>query len=327
MCFPSIKFEWSDDYVLVVLVLMLVLYCTRGVAETVLSVLACFEACVGVNLCEHCAYRNSLNVLARMLTDVYFGMHPLLLVLLAMFLQTRVAPVQSSTLLTSIVLANTSSYYGVRLDAADALPALDARSRVDEVEYIMWAMPFALGIAVSYLCLCRAFACHEISELNEWNDDVLEGGVFMYEIAYHLELFMMNVSLVGTSCSEQSLGLIVYASATITLLQAYFVAGSRTTIECHAHAVLSMVLAAVFVLTVASVLAFVHSCVLSRLLGILLVMTSCVVVLGHHSAFGRASVAHVIILRLCIVAAVSLTHIVVMCVGRNAICNSLSRVQ
>lgn len=315
---------------LVVVMLMLVLYCTRGVAETVLSVLACFEACVGVNLCEHCVYRNSLNVLARTLTDVYFGMHPLLLALLTMFLHARVAPVQSSTLLTSIVLANTSSYYAagaVRLDAADALPALDARSRVDEVEYIMWVMPFALGIAASYLCLCRAFACHEISELNEWNDDVLEGGVFMYEMAYHLELFMMNVSLVGTSCSEQSLGLIVYASATITLLQAYFVAGSRTTIECHAHAVLSMVLAAVFVLTVASVLAFVHSCVLSRLLGILLVMTSCVVVLGHHSAFGRASVAHVIILRLCIVAAVSLTHIVVMCVGRNAICNSLSRVQ
>lgn len=145
----------------------------------------------------------------------------------------------------------------------------------------------------------------------------------MYEIAYHIELFMMNVSLVGTSCSEQSLGLIVYAR----LLQAYFVAGSRTTIECHAHAVLNMVLEAVFVLTVASVLAFVHSCVLSWLLGILLVMTLCSVVLGHHSSFGRASVEHVIILCLCIITVVSLTHIVIMCVRRNTICNSLSRLQ
>jgi hypothetical protein len=297
--------------------LMLVLYCTRGVADTVVSVLACVEACVGVNLCEYCVYRNTLQMLARMCTDVYFGMHPILLVLLAAVLQARAVPTQSSTLVTSLVLANTSSYFS----HADVMPILDARSRVDEVEYIMWAMPFAMAVAVSYLCVCRAFACQELADANEWNDDVLEGGVFMYEVAYHFELFFLNVSLVGPSCSGQSLGLVVYASATITLLQAYFVAGSRSTMECHAHAVLSMMLAAVFVLALVSVLAFVHVCVLSRLLGVLLAMTSCAVVLGHHSAFGKASVCHVIILRLCPVAAVSMTHIVVMCVGRTAICD------
>ena len=318
---PATKFEWSDQYVLVVLVLMLMLYCTRGVAETVLGVLACVEACVGVNVCEHCAYHNSLQLLARMLLDLYFGMHPVLLLVVTVALQSAAVPRVSSTLLSTLRLANASAYYS-HTDAAGVAdtPTLDARSRVDEVEYIMWAMPFALGMALSYMCLSRAFHSHEISEESDWNEDALEGCVFGYEICYHLELFLMNLSLLGTSCSEQSLGLVVYASATLTLLQAYFIAGSRAEMGCHAHAVLSMLVAALFVLLIVSVLSYVHTCIISRVLGMLLVLCSCAVVLGHHSCFGRAKAVYVIVMRLGISAVVSLAHIIVMAVGRNAVC-------
>lgn len=300
---------------LLVLVLMLMLYCTRGVAETVLSVLACVEACVGVNLCEHCAYRNSLQLLARLVFDLYFGMHPVLLLVLTVALQSAAVPRVSSTLLATLRLANASAHY-----AHDAAPALDARSRVDEVEYIMWAMPFALAMALSYMCLSRAFRSQELGEESDWNADVLEGSVFGYEICYHLELFLMNLSLLGTACSEQSLGVVVYGSATLTLLQAYFVAGSRAEMGCHAHAVLSMLVAAVFVLLLVSVLSYVQACVVSRVLGMLLVLSSCAVVLGHHACFGRAKAVYVVVMRLAIAAVVSLAHIVVMAVGRNALC-------
>lgn len=62
-------------------------------------------------------------------------------------------------LLMSIVLANASSYYlhgadvGDSVGVADAFPSLNVRNRVDEVEYIMWAMQFALGIDASYMCI------------------------------------------------------------------------------------------------------------------------------------------------------------------------------
>lgn len=301
---------------LLVLVLMVILYCTRGVAETVLSVVACIEACVGVNICENCAYRNSLQMIARMLLDVYYGMHPVLLVVLAVVLQGGAVPKHSSTLLSTLILSNASSHYS----HADEPPTLDTRSRVDEVEYIMWAMPLALGMTATYMCLSRAFACQQLCEQSEWNEELLEGPVFVYEICYHIELFLLNVSLLGTSCSEQNFGLVVYASATVTLLQAYFIAGSRMPMECHSHAVLSMLVAAVFVLVVVSVLSYMHVCVVSQVVGLVFVLCSCAVVLGHHSCFGHAQASYVIVLRLGITFIVSLTHIIVMSIGRNTVC-------
>jgi hypothetical protein len=301
--------------VAVVLVLMVLLYCTRGVAETVLGVLACVEACVGINVCEHCAYRNALQMCARLLLDVYFGLHPLLLVLLTVGLQSAAAPRVSSTLVCSMVLANASAHY-----AQERAPELDPRSSVAEVEYIMWVVPFALAMAACYMSLSRAFAGQDICEQSEWGEDVLQGTVFGYEVLYHLELFLMNLSLLGTSCSEQSLGVVVYGSATLTLLQAYFIAGSRTALDGQAHAVLNLLVAVLFVLVLMSVLAYVHVCVISRALGVVLLVCSCAVVLGHHACFGRAPVAFVVLLRLGITACASLAHIVVMCVGRNRVC-------
>lgn len=311
------KLEWSDQYVLIVLVLMVALYCTRGVVETVLGVLTCIESCVGINICENCAYRNSLQLLARMLLDVYFGLHPTLLILVVVLVQQSAEPRPSSTLLCSMVLSNATAHY----THPELPPTLDARSRVDEVEYIMWTMPMALAMSASYMFLSRAFACQDLTEQSEWSEDILDGSVFVYEMAYHLELFLMNLSLIGTSCSEQSLGLVVYASATVTLIQAYFVASSRMAMDSQPHAVLSMLVAALFVLVLVSLLAYVHACILSQILGLLLVVSACVVVLGHHSSFGRARVSQIVVLRLGVVAVVSLTHIVVMCIGRNRVCN------
>ena len=311
----TMKLEWGDEHIAAVVVLMVLLYCTRGVAETVLSVIVCVESCVGVNVCENCAYRSSLQMIARLLLDVYFGLHPLLLILLTVGLQNAGDSRVSSTLVCNLVLANASAHH-----AHEQVPVLDPRSSVAEIEYILWVVPFALAMAACYMSLSRAFACQDICEQSEWGEDVLQGSVFGYEIFYHLELFLMNLSLLGTSCSEQSIGVVVYGSATLTLLQAYFIAGSRAALDSQAHAVLNLLVAVLFVLMLMSVLAYVHDCVVSRALGVVLLVCSCAVVLGHHACFGRAPVAFVVLLRLGITACASLAHIVVMCVGRNRIC-------
>ena len=114
---------------------------------------------------------------------------------------------------------------------------------------------------------------------------------------------------------------ILFSAMALTLIQTYFSNTARTSDggENEIHA--SMICVGVFMAVLVSIILMMHECIASKVMGIVLVLCACVVVMGHYSCVGKADCKSVVFLRLSVGIVASASHIVVLCTGRNRLCD------
>ena len=303
------KIPWKSEHMILVLVFMLILYCTRGICSGVIGLVDCMDRCIPKDLClfPGCSgYYVGVKVL-----DLYIGMHPLLLILIYMSVQKYTPPHTSTVIFPTLQLQNISAM------------ELDLRqSNVREVDYLVCVMPFALSMALSYMLLYRCFQTNEMQIDDEWVNDTVDSPVVLaYEVLYHVELFFMNSSLILTTNPMQSMQMLLYSTLSLTLILTYFTSCSRmievSTLDNQIGVFVLVLLAIVLFPLIISF----HTCLLSLCAGIVFLFCVCGVALGHLSTFGTARVKHIIVLRLSISVIASLVVMIVLVVGRDIVCD------
>lgn len=315
------KIPWQNWHIVIVIVAMLILYCTRGICVGIMGMVDCIDKCISK---EYCGYW-PIDGACRLFLDLYVGMNPLILILVYMLAEQAIPARESSVIFPVLSLSNSSLYYSVS-KAPKLLPvvmSLDlSKSSVSEIDYIFFVMPFSLSMACSYVILFRAISVGNLTIDTQWDSELVcgEASVFSYEIAYHIELLCMNLSLIMATNTEQSAVTLCYSALSLTLVETYFVVSSRTQESSILENQISLFTVVLFMLVLLPVILSMQSCVPGIVAGIILIFCSVVVSLGHYSCFGNAQAKHVLVLRLMVSILASTVHILVLAVGRNKTC-------
>lgn len=130
---------------------------------------------------------------------------------------SSVLPARSSTVILHSLYVNTS------------MPTLVldmAKSEVYEIDYLFFALPFAICISCSVLILAYLMTAGLMTMDATW-DNNLDENVSAYEFMYLLELLTMNLSLVSASVYEQDVQRVLYFAFVLSGIQCYFNSLSR----------------------------------------------------------------------------------------------------
>lgn len=315
------KIPWQNWHIIAVIVAMLILYCTRGICVGIMGMVDCIDKCISKEYCICCP----VDGVVRLFLDFYVGMNPLILVVVYMLAGQATPARESSVIFPALYLNNSSLYYsGSKTPKAfPIVMSLDlGRSSVSEIDYIFFVMPFSLSMACSYVILFRSISVGNLTIDTPWDSELVCGdtSVLSYEIAYHIELLCMNISLIMAANTEQSAVALGYCALSLTLLETYFVISSRTQDSSAHENQISLFAVVLFMLVLAPVALSIQSCVPGIAAGILFIFCSVVVSLGHYSCFGNAQAKHVVVLRLVVSIIAATLHIFVLAFGRNRMC-------
>lgn len=317
------KVHWKDEHIVVVSILLLVLYCSRGICSGLVGMVDCLDKCIEKDCC--CYSNMSVQLICKAFLDVYVGLNPLVVIMVYMLASQATPPRSSSVLFQTLVLNDSAPYYSVVGQGPGLFHVpmtLDLReSSVDEVDYIVCVIPFAISMTCSYVLLFRCIGVGDLSADTYWDDELFTSDtpVIFYELSYHVELLFMNISLILASNSEQSFTTLCYKALSLTLLQTYFVCSAHMS-ACEYDRQTGLLVMILFVLALMPVMFVIQHCVLSLVAGALFLFCVCAVALGHYLCLGKAQAKHVVVLRLLVSMVASAFHLVVLAVGRNRVC-------
>ena len=322
----AMKFEFHDEYFILVLGVLWVLCFLSPLLKCVGGALAGLSRCLEEGCgCEECV--PCLGI---------YGQHVLLL---ALFLQPA--------LLVTAALASRggggSSVWVVRFEPRGAGGAWlqggagnasnaswaavgdgvwEARHVVFEVDYLFFALPYTFAVSVSSLLLVHLSKAHLLTAGTQW-DDGLEEEVLVYEAAFAFELYCFNLSLLASAAAPRPVEFLAVAALALTLLELYFVATSRfprlNAVEHNASA------ACLLALCVCGGVVWTdvpdYACALSVAVAGVHVALSMLLVATHFAAQGGASAQAVVAVRLMVAGAACCVHLGVVLLGKNRACH------
>ena len=323
------QLEFQDNYLLGVLLVLWVLCSCRSLLESCATCVRLVHR--GADLCgvAPCPLGCSGGEGLRQAVVLFCFLQPA--VFCGMYLLHRSGPGdrQSSTILHNAVLNSSSLAYAHGnasvwehdRDNRDAVVLLIAANTV-QIDYLLVVLPFSVLVSGTSLLWVHCINVRALSADTKWDSDMPDA-VFVYEMVYYCEVWLMNVSCIAVMCSERSLLEVHYAAMTLTLMLVYALAQARVCTEYSAagHVIsVTVVLAFLAVLLPMWTLMLQTACPVA--VGVALVHAGVVLTLAvfHSLACGEAAAGMVLLVRVACTMLVCATHTVVYAVGRNRLC-------
>jgi len=229
---PGADYEFGDNYVLIVLLLLWGLCFCRNLLESVGACARLFETCVARDLCGVAACcPGGLAELARQGVVLFCFLQPAAYcVLYVMHRSAGGGDRRSSTILHNAQL-NVSSlcYFDVNGSACASAPAVAAVNAV-QIDFLFLVLPFSLLVSATSMLWVNCVAIGALKSDTPW-DAELEDAVFVYETVYYAELWFMNVAVIAVASSERSLLEVHYAALALTLMLVHVCAQARAAAE------------------------------------------------------------------------------------------------
>ncbi len=155
----------------------------------------------------------------------------------------------------------------------------------------------------------------------QWDHD-LTAALLGYELAYSVEMFCMNFSMIAVSSSGRSVAEMLFATISLSLIMCTFLTFSR---QRHEDSIQKTTMACMFfllavVLCVLWSVMLERSCVVACAAAVVHAACVALIVGFHFGANGAVSASAVIMLRVSVTIVASLMHIVVLLHGRNRLC-------
>ena len=234
----------------------------------------------------------------------------------------------SSVALMDWYVNETSVVYPHSNAMSEALPlSLAPASTAIVMDYMFCVMPFACSalltclVWVHYTTHAERGCNYVLAADTPWDHD-LPPALLGYELAYSVEIFCMNFSMLCVSSSGRSAVEVVLATIALSLIMCTFLSFSR---QRHEDSLQQTAMACMFFLlaVVLSVLWSVmlqRSCVVSCSVAVVHATCVALIVGFHFGANGAASASAVIMLRVSVTLIASFLHIVVLINGRNRLC-------
>jgi hypothetical protein len=216
---------------------------------------------------------------------------------------------------------------GARYSHAVPEPAPANATRADlsqtEIDYMFCVMPFALAASLScWMWVSVSQGDHgALTADSPWDDD-LPKAVVCYEFSYFLETFAMNLSMIAVSCSERSVNEVLQSTLAVSTAQCAIMFAARfrldSSIQRAATVVLLVLLASAAVPVWAGMVQ--RGCVVAEVVAAVHALCVLTLVCFHFAANGEATASSVLLVRVAVTVAASLTHLAVMIHGRNRAC-------
>jgi len=195
------------------------------------------------------------------------------------------------------------------------------------MDYMFCVMPFACSamltclVWVHYTTHAERGCNYVLAPDTPWDHD-LPAALLGYELAYCVEMFCMNFSLIVVSSSGRSMPETLFATIALSLIMCTFLTFSR---QRHEDSLQQTAMACMFfllavVLCVLWSVMLQRSCVVSCCAAVVHATCVALIVGFHFGANGAASASAVIMLRVSVTIIASLMHIVVLLNGRNRLC-------
>jgi hypothetical protein len=320
------QLEFNTSHLLVLSVLLCLACLCRQITDISSSVVELIDKCAcscglfeGVNTAE----------LARKTVIVYICMLPVTFNAIffghSFFSQFDWA---SSVALMDWYVNETSVVYPHTNKVPEPLPlSLAPTSSAIVMDYMFCVMPFACSalltcvVWVHYTTHAERGCNYVLAADTQWDHD-LPAALLGYELAYCVEMFCMNFSMIAVSSSGRSVAEMLFATISLSLIMCTFLTFSR---QRHEDSLQQTAMACMFFL-LAVVLCVLWSVMLERscvvACGAAVVHAACVaLIVGFHfGANGAASASAVIMLRVSVTIVASFMHIVVLLHGRNRLC-------
>jgi len=209
-----------------------------------------------------------------------------------------------------------------------ALPlSLTAGSSAIVMDYMFCVMPFACSalltclVWVHYTTHAERGCNYILAADTQWDHD-LPAALLGYELAYSVEMFCMNFSMIAVSSSGRSAAEMLFATISLSLIMCTFLTFSR---QRHEDSLQQTAMACMFfllavVLCVLWSVMLQRSCVVACCAAVVHATCVALIVGFHFGANGSASASAVIMLRVSVTVIASAMHIVILLHGRNRLC-------
>ena len=322
------QLAFQDSHIIVILLVLFGICFCKQLLETTNCALTVVERFVEKCSCCVCVYPD----LARRGLIVYCFLLPVTYQVLFFAMQLwNKADWASSIIMSDVQLnASTVAYSSsVRGSAPAVLLALARTSWYVEVDYMFCVMPFALSASLScWVWVCLSSNADRYSQVLDkdtvW-DTELPMHLLAYEVAYYVENFALNFSMVAISSSERTFVEIAFASISLSFVTCVFLSAAR-----HAHTdsvVQQATLTALFLLLIFALVLLwgvmlQETCVVAKYTAPVHGLLIFVLVGFHFAASGAALASTVILVRTIVTVVASVLHIAILVVGRNQACRA-----
>ena len=319
------KLEFHDSYLIFIIALLWLLCFLRQIITFLRELSEIFANCLyeGCLCCENlelCGlYQQNLLLLFVFLHPVVFG---------AITIHNHITHKKNIT--SSVynfeietwqaIIINNTSHIDQDTDHfhLDSDFTIVTKSNVYIVDYLFWVLPFALCASFSSMLLVHLSKAGLLTEYTVWDSEI-EEEVLLYEGAYAVELFCLNISMIAASSGVTTYTEILFAGMSLTLIELYFSATSRFPRTNLTEHNISMA----FLLSIALVSGILwaniadYTSTLNIFVTIVHVLVTVFFVMVHFAALGACLARYIIISRIAITFAVCLTHDIVLLVGRD----------
>jgi hypothetical protein len=320
------QLEFNTSHLLLISVLLCLVCLFRQVAEISSAIASLFDKCEctcwlfeGVNTAE----------LARKTVIVYICMLPVTFNAIffghSFFSQFDWA---SSVALMDWYANETSVVYPHTNKVSQSLPlSLAPASSAIVMDYMFCVMPFACSALLTCVVWVH-FTTHAergcqylLAPDTPWDHD-LPAALLGYELAYSVEIFCMNFSMIAVSSSGRSVAEMLFATIALSLIMCTFLSFSR---QRHEDSLQQTAMACMFfllavVLCVLWSVMLQRSCVVACCAAVVHATCVALIVGFHFGANGTATASAVVMLRVSVTVVASFMHIVVLLHGRNRLC-------
>jgi len=234
----------------------------------------------------------------------------------------------SSVALMDWYVNETSVVYPHSDSVSQALPLSLARGSAPVVlDYMFCVMPFACSALLS-CCVWVHYTTHAecgrncvLTAETPWDHD-LPPALLGYELAYCVEVFCMNFSMLAVSSSGRSAAEVLLGTIALSLIMCTFLSFSR---QRHEDSLQQTAMACMFfllaiVLCVLWSVMLQRSCVVACCAAVVHATCVALIVGFHFGANGAASASAVVLLRVSVTVVASSMHVVILLNGRNRLC-------
>lgn len=322
------QLEFHDSHIIIILLVLIGVCFCKQLLETTNCLMATIERFVEKCSCCGCVYPE----LARRGLIVYCFLLPVTYQVIFFAMQTWDKSNWASSIIMVDLHVNSSTvtYSNSTKQNDDVSPPLlrlVSTSWYMEVDYMFCVMPFALAASFScWVWVCLSSNADRYSDVLDkdtvW-DTELSMHLLTYEMAYYVETFALNLSMVSICSSERSFVEILFASISLSFVMCVFISSAR-----HTHTdnviqqatLMSLFLMLGFILILIWGVMLQRTCVIAKYTAPVHALLIFILVGFHFAASGTALASTVILLRTMVTVVASVMHIVILLVGRNEIC-------
>ena len=309
--------EFQDHYIIVVVLVLWVLCCCRGVLDILCNGMQELDKCMDLSCCDlrglrGCQDTAVCRVFLKRVVLLFCFLQPLLLCLVRLADKEEHMDWHTTVRLYALV---PGQHYNRSSTDPDPHVA-SAELEVYEIDYLVLAMP--LAVLTSLNCLCFTHWSALLNGDTDWDDAV--GGTeewFLYEATYYLQTLCMSWLLLALACNENTVSLVYYSGLAISLLLWFFMAASRFRHEATAD---NWGASIAFLLLFAALIPLWegvgrHECRLPVAAGLVHGAAVFVLVMGHFTAFGTKTASYICALRFGVTILYSVFNMVVLALG------------